>query len=245
MEISKKSGIYEFHYMDKYYIGQSKNINQRYYEHKRHHKNKNNINYNFHFYRALRKYGFENFTFSVLELCEPKDLAEKEVLYIKKFNSFIDGYNSTDGGETPPILLHERNPNAKLTQQDVLLMRISYENNEDKTTVYERYKSKISKNTFNDVWVGKTWKGIYMQCYTDENKSFYRRNGVVGETKKEIKRSSGKLKRQESKDRAIKIRWYYEENKMSINEILLLFPNLEYTYVWQIVNYKSFKTLKK
>ncbi len=45
------------------------------------------------------KYGLENLKFEILEECEVCDLDEKELIYIKKFNSFDNGYNLTKGGD--------------------------------------------------------------------------------------------------------------------------------------------------
>lgn len=52
------------------------------------------------FHRAIRKYGFEDFEFSVVACCkglESAKLFEKSL--IEEFNSFHKGYNSTLGGE--------------------------------------------------------------------------------------------------------------------------------------------------
>jgi group I intron endonuclease len=51
------------------------------------------------FYRAVRKYGWENFIYGIVEEFDKEFLNEMEILYIEKFNSFKDGYNSTMGGE--------------------------------------------------------------------------------------------------------------------------------------------------
>jgi group I intron endonuclease len=53
------------------------------------------------FSRALKKYGIENFEIQLLEdeITSLEELYEKEKYYISNFNSFINGYNSTIGGE--------------------------------------------------------------------------------------------------------------------------------------------------
>lgn len=50
--------------------------------------------------RALRKYGIENFEFSILEECAREMLDELECFYIKKFDSVKNGYNLQYGGQT-------------------------------------------------------------------------------------------------------------------------------------------------
>jgi len=51
-------------------------------------------------YRAILKYGWNDFTLHVLERLPPikKILQEREVYWIDKLNSFVDGYNCNPGG---------------------------------------------------------------------------------------------------------------------------------------------------
>ena len=49
---------------------------------------------------AIAKYGWENFSVEVVEICPVEQLNEREKFYIVKFNSKApNGYNLTDGGE--------------------------------------------------------------------------------------------------------------------------------------------------
>lgn len=53
-----------------------------------------------HFQKALNKYDLEAWVWSVLEDNIPKkDLGDREIFYIEKFDTFKQGYNSTTGGE--------------------------------------------------------------------------------------------------------------------------------------------------
>ena len=79
----------------KNYIGQSKNIEMRW----KQHIYNSEIGSQYPIHRALRKYGVNNFSFSVLEECEILELNNKEVEWIAKFNSYEDGYNCTRGGD--------------------------------------------------------------------------------------------------------------------------------------------------
>lgn len=57
---------------------------------------------------AFQKYGVENFSFEVLEENIPIDeLNKKEKEYIKKYNTFIDGYNCTIGGDGESHVNHD------------------------------------------------------------------------------------------------------------------------------------------
>lgn len=92
-------GIYKIKNLinGKVYIGQSTNIEGRKKDHKRRIWNSNSSQYNSYLYRSIRKYGLDNFEFSVLEECLSKDLDNKESCWIKFYNSNNpeQGYNST------------------------------------------------------------------------------------------------------------------------------------------------------
>lgn len=94
MEI--KCGIYRIHckITGKDYIGQSINIYDRW--------NKHLARYdNCAIHNAIAKYGKENFEFTILEECAEEQLDEREVYWIKQYNSYFDGYNETSGGNRP------------------------------------------------------------------------------------------------------------------------------------------------
>lgn len=82
---------------NKVYIGQTRQtLLQRWYEHLWNARNGKD----YYLYRAMRKYGMKNFTIEKIEECPNEELNQKEIDYIKKYNSYIpNGYNSTKGGE--------------------------------------------------------------------------------------------------------------------------------------------------
>lgn len=82
----------------KSYVGQSVDIKTRFKRHKQAAFNKNSKLYNYPLYRAIRKYGIENFSFCVLEECSENELNEKEIYYIDKYDSYYKGYNQDKGG---------------------------------------------------------------------------------------------------------------------------------------------------
>jgi group I intron endonuclease len=49
--------------------------------------------------RAFEKYGLDNFKFEVVIICFNKDMSKYEKEYIKKYDSYKNGYNLTHGGE--------------------------------------------------------------------------------------------------------------------------------------------------
>ena len=85
---------------DYIYIGITNNFKQRIREHKSY-ANSNRYKYKSRFYNAIRKYGFENFKFEIIETVENrKQLEEREIYWIKYYNSTDKkvGYNITAGG---------------------------------------------------------------------------------------------------------------------------------------------------
>lgn len=91
------TGIYKIqnNINQKNYVGQSRNIEMRWKQHI--YNAETGSQYPIHC--ALRKYGVENFSFSILEECEASELNNKEIEWISKLNSFEEGYNCTRGGD--------------------------------------------------------------------------------------------------------------------------------------------------
>ena len=91
-------GIYKIENLinHKVYIGQSRHISERW----RAHRTKYQID-DTHLYRSMRKYGIENFSFTVIEECSIEDLDNREKYWIAYYNSTDEnkGYNRTDGGQ--------------------------------------------------------------------------------------------------------------------------------------------------
>jgi group I intron endonuclease len=83
------------------YVGYDSNWPSRKTKHLYDFLNENSKNYNCHFYRALRKYGIENFVWEVLYQSWDKKhcLNEMEPYFIQEHQSFVNGYNMTKGGE--------------------------------------------------------------------------------------------------------------------------------------------------
>lgn len=82
----------------KSYIGQStKKLTDRQYKHKY---DAFVVRSNWYFHQALRKYGWEDFNWSILaENINTDKLNTLEIYFIKKLDTFENGYNSTTGGQ--------------------------------------------------------------------------------------------------------------------------------------------------
>ena len=85
---------------NKVYIGQTtQSVNERF---KQHCKPSEHKRHKYTLYRAMTKYGVENFYYEIIEENIPVDkLDAKEIYYIEKYNSYVknNGYNSTKGGD--------------------------------------------------------------------------------------------------------------------------------------------------
>lgn len=82
---------------NKMYVGQTiqkveRRINCHYWEAMR---NQNDTKLN----RAIRKYSPTNFAWKIIKECDNDELDDYEQFYIKIFNTFCNGYNSTTGGQ--------------------------------------------------------------------------------------------------------------------------------------------------
>lgn len=92
----------------KVYIGITiQDYTKRWKDHIKYSFNPNSNTYNHHFHRAIRKYGKDNFVWTIIETVQSESkeelinlLKELEIKYIKYYNSYNKGYNSTKGGDT-------------------------------------------------------------------------------------------------------------------------------------------------
>lgn len=84
---------------NKVYIGQSsQTLQERINQHNSH---AYGHQYNYHFHNAIRKYGAEDFSYEIIEdgIKTIEELNDRECYWIKYYNSYEKGYNSTLGGE--------------------------------------------------------------------------------------------------------------------------------------------------
>ncbi len=157
------------------YIGQSKDIENRYKEHI-YHKNTT-------VGQAIHQYGVENFTFEVLEECSVENLDKEEKYWIKYFNTTYPeyGYNKIQGGQDN---IGESNGRVILSEKEVYDIREDYNNHISKKISYEKYKDKIAWYSFSNIWEGYSWQHIHYDVYTEENKLYYMKGTSLGENGK-------------------------------------------------------------
>ena len=135
-----KCGIYKITNLknNNCYIGQSINIIQRWKDHRKEAKDIYSDKKEYPLYKAIKKYGIENFSFEILEECKVEELNQKEKEYIEKYDSFHNGYNQTLGGDCNS---KSYNPNLDAIYDDLLNSKITLKNIAKKygycyTTIY-------------------------------------------------------------------------------------------------------------
>ena len=152
-------GIYKITNLinNKVYIGQSVDIKRRWHAHRNpRFDNKNPL------YSDIRSFNIVNFSFEIIEECDFSLLDEKEIYWIKYYNSiFPNGYNLTSGGSGAGHIVKISNEdleiiydlllNSNITQREIAnLFDIGEDTvseiNNGKTRINEKYEYPIRKN---------------------------------------------------------------------------------------------------
>jgi len=179
MAYKKESGIYMITCLanNKIYIGQSKGLRERLYQHKYY--LKNNTSHHPLLQEDWNKYNENDFKFEVLEITD--NLDEREQFYISKYDSFNNGYNTTTGGifnnrqdirqrvirsgklkgKNNPmygIAKGEGNPNAKLKEQQVIDIKTMIKNGYSDKEIRERHN--LTGNQYQKIKHNRSWKHI-------------------------------------------------------------------------------------
>ena len=161
-------GIYKFTNLlnGKCYIGKSQNLENRYKSHERNYQNSNLQDYNTKFYRALRKYGFQNFKYEILEKyekIEEEELNNKEKYYIKKYNALKEGYNIQEGGKNTAV------PRKLDEEQIIEIKKLLLEKEMSFKDISNKYS--VSESLISMINAGETWTFIGNFNYPIRTKS--------------------------------------------------------------------------
>lgn len=135
-------GIYKIENLinHKTYIGQSRNIENRWRDHKK------DPNYQYPLYRAFKKYGLEKFSFEILEECSIEELDEREFYYIQSYNSLVpNGYN---------LKLIGWQPSISWDKAEKLISEIK-ENKKSMVQLSKEYN--LSQQTLSAINNGRSW----------------------------------------------------------------------------------------
>ena len=231
------------------YIGQSVDIEKRQYNHKCSAYNENTSDYNSQFHQAVRKYGgFDNFDFEIVAELSPDEYTREllnnlEKFFIKYYNSYDNGYNATQGGDDifgNNIHQGEKNGRALLTEEDVKYIRECYNAHIPFKQVYSQYEDKISKRGFQNIWWFNTWKNIYPEYHTEENKYFHSHQAKANDSK-----TAANNKRKFSEEEIKNMRYDYDYNNMSPKEIWLKYaPQVAWSTIYNIVTRHTYQDIK-
>ena len=136
---------------NKVYIGFDSSWPSRIQQHKHNSKNKSQK-----FYCAIRKYGWDNFTWELLYQSSDKDhtLNFMENYFILEYNSYENGYNSTLGGDAPTL-------GITASPETCEKMSISLKNHWS-TPQGKKTKSSVSKKN----WDRIEYRSLYEKTYT-------------------------------------------------------------------------------
>ena len=162
-------GIYKITEIDNptnFYVGKSNNIQRRFKEHQTKTYEQSRIPFD----DEIKEKGINAFTYEILEECSIEELSEKEKYWTDKLEATKYG-NVFDGGLRDVV--GSNNPKAKLTEEDVINIRLAYANHKKQKEVYEDYKSIISFGYFQNLWQGRSWSHIMPEVFTEENKQYY------------------------------------------------------------------------
>ena len=179
-----------------------------------------NTDYKSKLYNSIRKYGKENFEISLIEECDLSCIYETEKKYVKEYNSYEEGMNSTFGGEGCLGYVHS-----------------------------PEIRKKISEGTRNgNSHKGKTYEELYGERAEEEK--MRRKNSVkskwvnmTSEEKKQrlIKAKEGMIKKYKFSIDIIKDIKQKFEKGLSTKEVSLIYPEISYSYLYSIKTKKRHK----
>lgn len=153
------------------YIGQSVDIETRFKTHKSRALSTNQKveEHDKALYRAIRKYGIDNFEFNILETLLTTDrdyLNERERYWIAFYDTYHNGYNETIGSDGVVGMFGEKHHNHKLTEKDVVDIRIRWHACvENVHEIYEDYKNRVTRSGFKKIYTWQTWKNVLPELY--------------------------------------------------------------------------------
>lgn len=186
---------------------------------------------------AIRKYGFENFTFSIIENCDNlsnAELLEREQYWIDFYDAknLEKGYNLLDATETPLEAFSQGSKNIKvrLNEEKVLDIReMIFNQHISPAEVYKMYASEISYDAFTKAYRGVTWKNTDTSMIRNLNSEVARKGNPKAKlTVKDVK----------------EIRRLAEEEQWTVSEIYDKFLGIcSRGTIKRVVNYETWKNI--
>lgn len=140
----------------KIYIGQSKNIERRWNEHRKVASRRKSQQKDYPLYQDMGKYSIDKFEFSIIEDCQdlPSDImTQRESYWIHYYNSINQGYNQTD----PLKWMPGDKAWNKLTKEDVLKIIELLQNSQHTQTEIARIFN-VADSVISNINTGETYK---------------------------------------------------------------------------------------
>ena len=184
---------------NKVYIGKSVNLAKRLREYRYEIKRGNDRP----IIRALKKYGFENFDFEIIENCDTltdEELIAREQYWIDYYDAqnTEKGYNLLRAEETPlDYTFGSNNIKARLNEEKVLNIReMIFLQNISPANVYKMYADEISYDAFCKAYRGQTWQNVDTSMIRDISTEVVRKGQkkakLTADDVKEIRRLAEK-----------------------------------------------------
>ena len=172
-----------------------------------------NTDYKSKLYNSIRKYGKENFEISLIEECDLSCIYETEKKYVKEYNSYEEGMNSTYGGEGCLGYVHS-----------------------------PEIRKKISEGTKNgNSHKGKTYEELYGEKAEEEKlrrkekvKNYWVNMSSEEKKQRLIKAKEGMIKKYKFSIDIIKDIKQKFEKGLSTKEVSLIYPEISYSYLYSI-----------
>lgn len=146
----------------KIYIGQARNPNERFSEHRRDYKSTEEKYKNVRLYQAMRKYKIENFSFEIIEQ-DVENYNEREKYWISYYHSYIgdsqcNGYNMTPGGDAFSLYCKgETHYNSNHTEEEIKeLINLIQNTNISFQELAKRFHYKDASN-IRKINIGEAW----------------------------------------------------------------------------------------
>jgi group I intron endonuclease len=200
------------------YIGCTINsLDKRFYEHLY---RCYNTDYKSKLYNSIKKYGKENFIIELIEECDLSVIYETEKKYIKEYDSYKNGLNSTFGGEGCLGYIHS-----------------------------DEIRKKISENTKNgNSHKGKTYEDLYGDRAEEERlkrKNSTKWHEMSDDEKKQRIQNVRNARRKNTKYSVELVRQIKEDLKsgIKIKELKKKYPNVYGNFFYDLKNNKRWSDI--
>jgi len=164
-------------------------------------------------YNSMKKYGLENFTIELIEECDLKIIYETEKKYIKEYNSYENGLNTTLGGEGCLGYIHPT-----------------------------EVRKKISENLKNgNSHKGKTYEELYGERADDERLKRKLASGWNNMTKEDRENRINSIREGISKKSKYSVELVTEikeklNNGVKISDLRKMYPQVYYNFFYDLKN---------